>query len=159
MIDQKKRKTLKNISAIAAGSAAAAVSNGVFAGALGDVKSTSEGSVQLRVHSRVSVKTNDVEVVLTNVGEDTAFISELTPAETVTKRGRFNFAGLMTQGDLRLEAGQSVSVPMIPHPVVIDASDAATRSGSLIEALKKSMTAQSRGRNVEIRVMDATLFA
>jgi len=60
---------------------------------------------------------------------------------------------------LRLEAGQSVSVPMIPHPVVIDASDAATRSGSLIEALKKSMTAQSHGRNVAIRVMDATLFA
>ena len=159
MIDQKKRETLKNIGAIAAGSATAAVSSGAFAGALGEVNSSSESSVQLRVHSRVSVKTNDVEVVLTNVGEDTAFISELTPSETVTKRGRFDFAGLMKQGDLRIEAGQSVSVPMIPHPVVIDASDAATRSGSLIEARKKSMTAQSHGRNVDIRVMDATLFA
>ena len=159
MIDQKKRKTLKNIGAIAAGSAAAAVSSGAFADALVNVKSANESSVKLRVHSRVSVKTNDVEVVLTNVGEDTALISELTPAEPVTKRGRFNFAGLMTQGDLRIEAGQSVSVPMTPHPVVIDASDAATRSSSLIEALKKSMTARSQGRNVDIHVMDATLFA
>ncbi len=159
MIDQKKRRTLKSIGAITAGSAAAVVSTGAFADALGNMASSGEGSVQLRVHSRVSVKTNDIEVVLTNVGKDTALITELTPSETITKRGRFNFAELTKYGDLRIEAGQSVSVPMTPHPVVIDASDVATRSGSLIDALKKSMTAHSHGRSVDIRVMDATLFA
>ena len=159
MIDRTKRKTLKSIGTIAAGSAAAAVSSGAFAGALLDMEPSSEASAQLRVHTRVSVKTNDIEVVLTNVGEDTALITELTPAETVTKRGRFNFTALTTHGNLRLEAGQSVSVPMTPHPVVIDASDATTRSASLTDALKKSMTARSFDRNIDLRVMDATLFA
>ena len=41
MIDQKKRETLKNIGTIAAGSAAAAVSSGAFAGALGCLLYTS----------------------------------------------------------------------------------------------------------------------
>lgn len=158
MIDRTKRKTLKSIGTIAAGSAAA-VSTGAFAGALLDMESSAEESVQLRVHTRISVKTNDIEVVLTNAGVDTAYITELTPAETVTKRGRFNFAALTNHGELRIEAGQSVSVPMTPHPVVIDASDATSRSASLTEALKKSMTARRHGKHIDLRVMDATLFA
>jgi len=163
MIDRSKRKTLKNIGSIAASGVAAAVSANSFASTAVEVNNEAAFSntdmAQIRVHTRVSVETNDIEVILTNNSDVTAHITELTPAETVTKRGRFNFAELMKQGELRIEAGESVSVPMTPHPVVIDASDVARRSASLNEALKKSMTARSHDNNLKLRVMDATLFA
>jgi len=159
MIDRTKRKTLKNIGTLAAGGVAASVSTGAFAGALLDTSESLSEDVQLRVHTRVSVLTNDIEVVIRNVGSDTANITELTPSETVTKRGRFNFNELMKHGDLTIQPGQSVSVQMTPHPVVIDASAVTARAESLTEALKRSMTARNHDQNIPVRVMDASLFA
>lgn len=148
MIDKLKRRTLKRIGLTAVATTAAVASGSILAtNSVSGVKEGLQDAADLpladiQVQTRVSAATNDIEVVIRNIGDHPTRISQLTPSQTMTKRGSFDFASLMADGDLHLAAGQSVSLPMTPHAVVIDASTTATeRAQSLSSALKSSFSA------------------
>lgn len=122
-MDLKKRKSLKRIAGVVvAGSGFSLAKNTLAAEqySLGVSDSEAEASLSsLHVYTRVSSSTNDIEVVIANMGKDTARITQMTPSQTRTARGVFNFAQLMDNGDLVLEAGQAVSVPMTKNPLLV----------------------------------------
>ena len=95
----------------------------------------------LHVYTRVSSSTNDIEVVIANTGNESARITQMTPSQTSTARGVFNFAQLMEQGDLVIEAGQSVSVPMRKNSVVVGTPvSAAKHASSLTHSIRSSFS-------------------
>lgn len=135
--DPSRRTTLKLIGAVAA-SAATVGTTVVNAG----TRTGNELPV-INVHTRVSATTNDLEVVIANVGETDADILQLTPGETTTRRGRFDFTSVTDDnGALYLAAGDSVTVPMRRRTVVLDGSDMTTRAQSLTDTLKRGLSAQ-----------------
>lgn len=147
MIDTVKRKTLKRIGLGAATAATAGLTSHAMAQSLAEssrrVASDAETDTtiaQFSISTRVSAESNDIEILITNTGENSARITQMTPSETVTERGRFNFQHLLADGDLTLASGQSVAVPMIPHAAKLDASSNATRASSLNQALKSSFS-------------------
>lgn len=146
MLDKGKRTTLKSLSlAVFTGlfgtSQAAVDSNGTISSWKRRVSSTEDSLSYFKVFTQVSSVNNDIEVVIMNVGNKAATITQLTPSETVTKRGRFDFSALMSKGALTLAAGESVTVSMTPHPVVLDASSSAgQRAQSLGQALRSSLS-------------------
>jgi hypothetical protein len=74
------------------------------------------------------------------------------------KRGRFDFSALLADGDLVLETGEYVTVPMIPHPVVLDNSTSAEqRAQSLGQALRASLSIVSEHKTFAIVDFDAVL--
>ena len=96
----------------------------------------------LQVFTRISASTNDVEIVISNTGENTACITQMTPSQTSTARGVFEFSQLMDDGDLVLAAGQSVSVPMTKHPAKIGTPvSVAKQASSLTNSLRSSFSA------------------
>lgn len=146
MIDKVKRNTLKRIGMTTAAVAAGAISSHTFAntshnftndGTLRDVSSLAD----IQVSTRVSSITNDLEVLIKNVGPDSTTITQMTPSVTVTKRGQFDFGQLLKDGDIVLSPGQSLSVPMKPHAVAVDASDSSTgQARTLSDALRRSFS-------------------
>lgn len=145
MIDHAKRKTLKRVGAMSVATAAT-VSGAVHAIApmshMGSPDAPVGDDAELasfRLHTRLSARTNDIEVVLTNTGEHAANITHMTPQEILTPRGRFVFTEIFDDdGQLAIDAGQSVSVAMKRHPVVLDASDMSYRVASLSAQLCRS---------------------
>ena len=147
MIDTVKRKTLKRIGLSAAATAAAGLTGHAVASSSAAGLERVEADVilpelaDIQVDTRVSSVTNDIEVVVTNRSAQATRITQITPSETSTKRGRFNFDALLAKGDLTLAPGESVTVPMTPHAVVLDASTSAgERAHSLTSALKRSFS-------------------
>ncbi|MFK8076453.1 MAG: hypothetical protein AB8B84_07695 [Granulosicoccus sp.] len=146
MIDQVKRNTLKRIGLTTATVAAGAVGSHTFANAssylandrsLSDVQSLAD----IRVSTRVSSVTNDLEVLIKNIGPESATITQLTPSVTLTKRGQFDFGQLLRDGDVVLAPGQSLSVPMKPHAVAFNAADSASgQARTLTDALRRSFS-------------------
>jgi hypothetical protein len=152
MIDRAKRKTLKRVGAL---SAAASLSGVVHAAGLrSDAASPGEvlfddtelGSFSLR--TRVSAQTNDIEIVLTNTGDRAATITQMTPHTVTTRRGQFVLGDVLgDDGRLSIDAGQSVSVAMQRHPVVLDASDISHRAASLSQTLRQSASIVVDGKS------------
>lgn len=146
VIDKQKRNTLKKLSVASIACAAMGASVPTMAEqaakAVDAAKSGySENIVQISVYTRVSSSANDLEVVIQNTGSESARITQMTPSQTVNRRGTFDFSSLFDNGELKLAAGQSVSVPMTPHAVILDASTTAKqRAQSLTDALRKSFS-------------------
>lgn len=156
MIDQAKRNTLKNVAVIGVGTAAAiAASPAVLAiGASIPDTSTSlaalsldDSLVEIHVGTRLASTTNDLEVVITNTSNATATITNVTPAEINTVRGRFDFKALLEAGDLRLAAGESVTVPIQHHAVVLDGSSIDERATELTQSLRRNVSIITNGNS------------
>ena len=155
MIDRAKRKTLKRVGALSAAATAASLSGVVHAAGLrSDTASPGEvlfddtelGSFSLR--TRVSAQTNDIEIVLTNTGDRAATITQMTPHTVTTRRGQFVLGDVLgDDGRLSIDAGQSVSVAMQRHPVVLDASDVSHRAASLSQTLRQSASIVVDGKS------------
>jgi len=159
MTDQAKRKTLKNIAAFGAGTAAIAGYQGVLAhgefasktSALANngtslaAKPGDEGLIDIHIGSRLSAITNDLEVVITNTSANEAIITAMTPAEINTVRGRFDFDALFESGELRLGAGESIRVPIQHHTVVLDGSSTDKRTTELTQSLRRSVSFITNG--------------
>ncbi len=148
MIDQAKRETLKKVAVIGVGSTAIAASPGLLAnvasvptaGALKSSAATNEGLVQIQVGARLASTTNDLEVVITNTGSTGATITSMTPAEINTVRGRFDFNALFNAGELHLAAGESITVPIQHHAVVLDGSPVNVRATELMQSLRRNVS-------------------
>ena len=146
MIDKVKRQTLKRItmSAVAATTAGIAGHSIASVNAMASVPNAVNTSLPLadiQVNTRVSAISNDLEVLITNVGKQSTTITQLTPSVTMTKRGQFDFGQLLSKGDITLSPGQSISVPMQPLAVQVNATDTANQQAqSLSEALRRSFS-------------------
>jgi len=146
MIDTVKRNTLKRMGLSAAVVAATGWTGTAFATYTVNVEDAGDNALSLaniQVNTRVSALTNDIEVLITNTGDQTTRITQMTPSETSTGRGRFDFNALMANGDLTLAPGQSVTVPMSAHKVVVNGSLPAhpgQQAQSLHAALKRSFS-------------------
>lgn len=165
MIDKQKRNTLKKLSAATLATATVGASAAALADSASSLNQAASGYnediAQIDVYTRVSSSTNDVEVVIQNSGSQSARITQMTPSQTVTRRGTFEFAPLLKNGDLQLAAGQRVTVPMTPRAVVLDASSsAAQRAESLSDALRKSFSVVTENEAFAyVRVADTVRFA
>ncbi len=146
MIDKVKRNTLKRIGLTTATVAAGAVGSHTFANASSyfandRVLNDAQALADIHVSTRVSSITNDLEVLIKNVGPDSTTITQMTPSVTLTKRGQFDFGQLLQDGDIVLSPGQSLSVPMKPHAVAVNAADSATgQARTLSDALRRSFS-------------------
>ena len=145
MVDQSKRTMLKGVAGLGVGTVAMATS----ASALAEFAQEASGAAphgvsldlaQIQVATRVSSKHNDIEVVLTNTGSSVTNITDMTPAEINTVRGRFDFNALLANGSIKLEAGESVSVPMQRHAVILEAGALANRTSDLQAAIKQRLS-------------------
>ena len=167
MIDRAKRKTLKRVGALSAATAAS-LSGVVHASGL-TPGASSAGGVSLddaelgsfSLRTRVSAQTNDIEIVLTNTGDHAATITQMTPHTVTTRRGRFVLGDVLNDdGRLSIDAGQSVSVAIQRHPVVLDASDVSHRATSLSQILRQSASIVVDGKSfVPVTVVPHSPFA
>ena len=146
MIDKVKRNTLKRIGLTTAAVAAGTVGTHTFATtsdnfASGSTLNNVQPLADIHVSTRVSSITNDLEVLIKNIGPDSTTITQMTPSVTVTKRGQFDFGQLLQNGDIVLAPGQTLSVPMKPHAVAVNASDSSTgQARTLSDALRRSFS-------------------
>ena len=150
--DKAKRTTLKLLSALAA---TAGLVGNTYTNAANDATNDTDASMPvLDVYTRISATTNDLEVVIANVGSSDADIHQLTPGETRTRRGRFDFRSVTNdKGYLYLAAGASVTVPMKHHAVVLDGSELPERARSITDTLKRGVTARlADGQFAPLRV-------
>lgn len=100
---------------------------------------------RVEVRTQISPVRNELEIVLTNTSPHTTRLTHITPAEIRTARGTFDLQSLLDSGDLIMAAGDSVTVPMQHHPVVLDASDVSQRSQLLTDALKQNLSIITEG--------------
>jgi len=155
MIDQSKRNTIKNVAVIGAGTAAVAASPGLLALDMVSAKTSAshlaelvdEPLIDIQITTRLSTISNDLEVVITNTSASTATITDMTPAVIHTVRGRFDFNALLEAGDLRLAAGESVTVPIRHHTVVLDASSVHDRAKDLTQGLRRNVSIITDGNS------------
>lgn len=167
-MDRTKRQTLKRIAGVTvAGTGFCIANNTLASSAIGlgsrhtDDKDTDASLSSINVHSRLSASTNDIEVVITNIGDQAARITQLTPSQTNTQRGVFHFSKLLDEGELVLAAGQSTTVPMTPHSGVVDiATQAAQHARSLSAALRSSFSViTDNSAFARVNVMDGIKLA
>lgn len=139
MVDSKKRNTLKIIGGtsalIAAGGASAAVSQ-LSDSAFKDLAFASGELGQIEVSTRISAKTNELEVVLKNTAGEPATITQITPRVARVARGEFDFSLLLQDGPLTLAEGESVAVAL-QHKGVVAAGSTAP---PLKDVLKNTMS-------------------
>jgi len=142
MIDKSKRTTLK---AIAATTASVATGGVVFSSGFGQHGARSSDNRpahdnpelgNIEVSTRISATHNDLEVVLTNAGNEATTITQMTPSVARVARGELDFAALLKDGPLRLNAGQSVTVPLQRKPVQMGS----VMAPALSDSLKNSMS-------------------
>jgi hypothetical protein len=142
-MDRNKRKTLKMLGATVAGSlsvSAVAVAGTVqsFSGS-GVVPEKLPELSQVEVGTRISSQHNDLEIVMTNTGDQAISITQITPSVVTTPRGSFDLAAV-NRDCPTLAAGQCVSIPMQRHAVVLDDSTQAQRGQSLEKVLRERMS-------------------
>ena len=139
MIDRNKRNTLKKMALGTTALGAGMVTGGAaFAGLPGLRESLSVDEPELgsiEVTTRVSATKNDLEIVVSNAGQQPVNITQMTPRTLRVPRGEFDFSSLLKNGPLRLEAGQAVTVPLKRMPVQVAAS-----AQTLSDSLRKSMS-------------------
>ena len=153
MVDKAKRNTLKNVVGIGVGAVSVAVAPNALATLNANLnnaqalRSSALGNelADIQVSSRISSTTNDLEVVLTNAGGAPTTITDMTPSEIKTVRGRFDFDALFINGDVNLAAGESVTVPMKHHAVVLYGSDLGKRTLDLTAALRQNVSIVTNG--------------
>jgi len=151
MIDQSKRKTLRNVASIGIGGAALGVTGqslaaiGQLANHRKSIASAQGELAEIEILTRLSSTTNELEIVLTNTGSEASTITDMTPAQINTVRGKFDFNSLFKDGALKLNAGQSVVVPMHHHPVVLDGSSVGKRNLDLQSALHQNVSVITDG--------------
>lgn len=127
-IDKKKRKTLKGIAAVAGATALGSIpafatteplTDSVLAGSTSTRQVWPPVAVRspIELTTRVSAIKNDIEVVLTNRGQQAVTLTQLTPSQVNTPRGNFDFADVLKEGPRQLAAGESISVPITHHAI------------------------------------------
>ncbi len=153
--DQAKRSTLKRLGLLAASTSLVGATH------LEAANDTGLQVPMLDVQTRLSSATNDLEIVITNIGNADADIRRLLPHEASTRRGRFDFTSVTDErGALKLAVGEHVSVPMHHHPVVLDGSDVTVRIASLTDTLRRSMSAElANGERAPMRIRGLTPLA
>lgn len=116
MIDKKKRDTLKIIStatAVAAVATAPSMLNAKsFGSALNATSGYSSSLANIDIKVRVSVTSNDLELLVSNAGTASTNITQLTPSRLQTGRGYFDMQSLLADGRLSLQPGEGVTVPL-----------------------------------------------
>jgi len=161
MTDQDKRETLKHIAAVGVGMAAFATSSGVLAHSVHKAgNSTSlaatpadDGLIDIHIGTRLASNTNDLEVVITNASNTEATITDMTPAEINTARGRFDFNTLFDSGELRLKASESIIVPIQHHTVVLDGSSVDERAAELTQSLRRNVSVIINGDSLAVKTI------
>ncbi len=154
-VDVSKRSSLKIVAASVAGVMAAssslvnAMPSLIAAPAsegttvTGHLPSSELGSFSLQVQH--SWAANDLEVVITNTGEEAHEITMMTPAVLKTARGQFNFAALFEDGPLIIKAGEQVRVPMQHIKVDLSAPMLGHFDTSLQKRLRSTVTMVTGG--------------
>lgn len=145
-MDRNKRKTLKVFGATVIGglsASAVAVAGTVrsFSGS-GDVAGSADALPELSrvgVGTRISSQHNDLEIVMTNTGDQAISITQITPSVVSTPRGSFDLAAV-SRDFPTLAAGQSISIPMQRHAVVLNDSTRAQRGQKLEKVLRERMS-------------------
>lgn len=153
MIDKAKRNTLKNVAGIGVGAAAMATSTGALSQLANVVKTQSQSAidegqidlVDIQISTGISAHKNELEVVLTNVGTVNANITDMTPAQITTARGKFDFNALFENGNVELVVGESIRIPMQHHAVVLNGSSVGSRSESLTNLLQQNVSITTDG--------------
>lgn len=148
MTDASKRRTLKGLAAVAAGTASAGLSSSVLANNTNpnvfDKGSTND---HLNFETKVSAQTNDIGVVISNPGNETLSINTLTPHEITTFRGKIDLKPLTEGKPLVLAPGEQVSVALSAHDKSLKINERIHHAQSLSQALKTSATAISSDGN------------
>jgi len=141
MIDKSKRYTLKTL-AVGSGTliSGALTVSGVSAALSPDTRSGITQSVfqelgQIEIATRLSAVKNELELLITNTGNESVLITQMTPAVARVARGEFDFSALLKDGPLHLRSGESVTVPMQHKPVHVAAS-----VSSLSDVLNNTMS-------------------
>jgi len=155
MVDHVKRNSLKQFASIGMGvvagtSSAQALANQYTHAQADHIEPFTSNTLnndlaEIEVSTRFSPTGNDLEIVLTNKGASSARITDMTPAEINTPRGRFDFDALFADGDVLLNSGAQVSVPMQYHTVVLDGTSMHKRSMQLGKALKQNVSIVTDG--------------
>jgi len=119
MIDSTKRTTLK-ILAVTTGTVA--TTSAVHASAMltipaKNINSKSAGQIagEIEISTRLSAQTEELEIVLTNSGHNSATIKQITPAKIHHEQGDFNLQSLLANGPITLEAGESAAIGLGHH--------------------------------------------
>lgn len=122
MIDKTKRKTLKGIAAVAAGSAvgsmpafatSSSISHSAAAKSTGTIRQVwppIAARSPIAVNTGTSAVENRIEVVLTNKSAHPVALTQMTPSHSVLPHGTFDKESEMKNGPRHLAAGESVSV-------------------------------------------------
>jgi len=147
-VDQQKRRTLKGVAAVTGATLVGTLSTIVSAESAPSVPTETarqvwppvKSSSQLTVKSRVSSETNELEIVISNEGSEATTITQMTPTRLPTPRGSFNISNVLSDGPRHLAAGESVSIPMQHHAVVLNGSTMLDRQRSLNDALKATLS-------------------
>lgn len=148
MFEHKKRKTLKMITVVAGAGAAAANSTTLSAYNMlqSDTQlSSNKAPSQFHIAVNLSSRTKEFEVIIRNTGAATTTITQMTPSYTITQYGQINFSSLFSNGELTLQPGQSVAVPLETNRTSRAAShNRYNHDRSIISTLKKAMTITTR---------------
>ncbi len=154
MVDHSKRETLKNVARASAAIAIGSVSNHAAANIAlqPDNKPIDKNELQIlendlvdnnlaeiEVATKLSSTKNDLEIVITNKSNTTANITNMTPSEIDTARGKFDFNALFSEGAVRLDAGQSVTVPLQHHRMAVS-NNSNLRYFPLSKSLKQNVS-------------------
>ncbi len=134
MFDVKKRDTLKILGATTAVAAMPGILNAKQV--VNSFSDVSAGLANIDIQVRVSVTSNDLELVVRNTGVEKTSLTQVTPATLQTGRGYFDMQSLVAKGPLSLEPGKSVSIPMSKAQSV----GFSGVSNSLVEDLRKQVS-------------------
>jgi regulator of protease activity HflC (stomatin/prohibitin superfamily) len=114
MFEEKKRDTLKILGTAAAVAAMPTMLNAKQA--VDSFEGVSPDLATIDIQIRVSVTSNDLELVVRNVGQEKTSITQVTPSTLQTGRGHFDIQSLLANGPLSLKPGESFSIPMTRQP-------------------------------------------
>jgi len=70
---------------------------------------------QLEISARLSTQTNELEIVVANVGDKNTTITQTTPEKICHSHGDFHLQSALANGTLK--AGESIVVPMSRNPL------------------------------------------
>ena len=158
MVDQTKRDTLKHFARIGAGVAGVTASANAIS-SIGQIPPSTatltdgvpfDDLADIEVGVKLSAQQNDLEVVIKNTGPAGVRITDMTPAQIKTARGKFDFQALFENGDLLLASGESVHVPLQHHTVALDGSTMQVQSSSLSKALKQNVSVITNGDSLAV---------
>ena len=139
MIDKSKRRTLKALS-VGAGTLTSAGLVGPAFAALeipGNRVGSDKGDIE--VTSRISALKNDIELVVKNSSSRPVAITNVAPSVARVARGEFDFSSLVKNGPLHIDAGASITLPLL-HTPVSNGSVVASTMSVIEDSLKRSLT-------------------